>query len=673
MKKRFSILTQLLSTLLLLLISAAPAYAGVTTDGSIPFSGTSYRVYDQSASTTPGTPLAAVNNTGVLSSAGQEFRVRMGIDTPPTDVIYVGEGRDFGCLLTSGGLVYCWGDNTSGVYGNGTTTSVTVPTKVDFGSAFGTEKITQLSVGYDTVCAVTDAAAAYCWGSNYYGEIGDGNANFGGPDIYDRHTPFRVSDQGSLAGKGVLQISMGTDTVCALTDDHRVHCWGDNWEDAVGYDHNNPGGTVVTSPVQVDTGGGSPMNGKDIVYVGTNQYMSCALDTAGVAYCWGYNFSGLLGTNGIDDYFYQPVAVDTSGVLAGKTIKSLSVGQLYTCAIASDNLGYCWGNNGHGERGDGTTNTPRVPTAIDMSGALSGLTLKSISANVYSTCAIASDNNAYCWGANDEGYLAINQPCGGGWCSQLSPVAVYTGGLLSGKSIKSISTHYYSTCMVTTDDHLYCSGNNSSSQLADGTTTPSIEVVGGAYISYDTVAGANSYDLQYTKKTAATCEAQSTGYATVTNTSLIAYAAVTSISSGTSITTSANDPTSVPTTTPQAIYTNQGVVASPATAPAGNSSLWDYSLVDNGAEAGATYCLRMVYSGGVVLDAYTNIASVVIAGGTTTPSGPATPAAPGTPELTNTGNKIVLVVAISTLFIAGAIIVAASPRRRTYVHHLFTR
>lgn len=656
MKKTLRIIAQSLAVIsvsvgYVLSTGVLPAYAGVTSGGDKEFSSSSYRVYDQSTSTTPGAPIAATNTPGVLGADDAAFRVRMGIDTPSMDVVYVGEAREYGCLLTTTSDVYCWGDNNSGTFGDGTVTNSYSPKKTDFGNSLNGEKITQLSVGYYHVCAVTNAGSVYCWGYNSRGQVGNNTTA-------QVNSPVKINGFGALAGKTVKQVSAGTETTCALASDDRAYCWGDNQNSQAGYDRNSSLRTLI--PVAVDTTG--PMSGKDIAQVQTNQYVSCAVDTAGAAYCWGSNYSGGLGSGDPSNYYYQPVAVDMSGVLAGKTINKLMVAQDYVCVIASDSLGYCWGWNSHGMLGDGTNVSPYTPVAVDTSGALAGKTLKEISGTTTHTCAIASDDNAYCWGDNFEGALASNDGTQG---EEWSPVAVYRGGLLAGKSVKHVSAHFWSSCFVSTDDRLYCSGDNSTGELGDGTSNPSIQVVGGTRISYDVLAGANAYELQYTEKTAATCEAQNTGFTAVTSASPIAYAQVAGVTNGSAIATDPNDPTPALVTTPQAIYTDPSVIASPATSPEGGSAIWDYSLVDNGAPVGTTYCLRMVYSGGQVLEAYTNVASVTVAG----PASAVPPATTSTPttKLSNTGTTIVGTALLSLALISTACIALRSKKSRHYI------
>ncbi|MEZ5119910.1 MAG: hypothetical protein R2686_08410 [Candidatus Nanopelagicales bacterium] len=128
-----------------------------------------------------------------------------------------------------------------------------------------------------------------------------------------------------------------------------------------------------------------------------------AAPTAGRAAAWGYNGLGQLGNNSTTDTL---VPVNTSGVLAGKTVTAISAGDRHTCGIAGGRA-YCWGSNYKGQLGNDSTSDASVPVALDTSGTLKGKTVTAISAGYYHSCAIA-DGGAYCWGANDHGQLGNN-------------------------------------------------------------------------------------------------------------------------------------------------------------------------------------------------------------------------------------------------------------------------
>lgn len=217
------------------------------------------------------------------------------------------------------------------------------------------------------------------------------------------------------------------------------------------------------TPVPVSTSGA--LSGKTIKAISSSWYATCAIASDNNAYCWGDGGFGVLG-NGNINMSSIPVAVDTSGVLSGKGIIAVDGGYHFFCALASDNKPYCWGSNTtYGNLGNNSMTDSRVPVAVNTSGVLSGKTIVSISSGNSHACALDSSGKAYCWGWNGRGQL------GNGLTANSSvPVAVDMGGVLSGRSIKSISAGREHTCVVASDDKAYCWGGNISGEIGDGST-----------------------------------------------------------------------------------------------------------------------------------------------------------------------------------------------------------
>jgi len=276
--------------------------------------------------------------------------------------------------------------------------------------------------------------------------------------------PVAVNTSGVLSGKTIKSISAGSSMSCAIASDNLAYCWGYN--STSGRLGNNS--TVNSSvPVAVYTGG--VLSGKTIKSISAGNGHTCVIASDNQAYCWGMNWYGQLGNNTTTDSLV-PVAVNTSGVFSGKTIKSISVGTHNTCAIASDNLAYCWGYNSNGQLGINSTTNSSVPVAVSTSGALSGKTILSILGGNYTNCAVASDNKAYCWGYNTNGQVGNNSTTDS-WV----PAAVYSSGVMSGKSVDYISgdlASTFHTCAHTTDNLIYCWGIGGT--LGDGTLTQSL-------------------------------------------------------------------------------------------------------------------------------------------------------------------------------------------------------
>ena len=249
---------------------------------------------------------------------------------------------------------------------------------------------------------------------------------------------------------------------CAIALNGRAYCWGSGNSGKLG------NGSTASSRVPVAVNISGVLAGKTIKQISAGENHTCAIASDNRAYCWGSNKNGQLG-NGSTADSRVPVAVNMSGALAGKTIKQMSTGYSSTCAIASDNRAYCWGSNKNGQLGNGSTADSRVPVAVNTSGVLVGKTIKEVTTGGFHTCALDTSSKMYCWGLNSSGRL------GGGLTSILSnvPVAVNMSGALAGKTIKQMSTGYSSTCAIASDNRAYCWGSNKNGQLGNGSTADS--------------------------------------------------------------------------------------------------------------------------------------------------------------------------------------------------------
>ena len=377
---------------------------------------------------------------------------------------------------------------------------------------------------------------------------------------------------------------------CAIALNGRAYCWGSGNSGKLG------NGSTASSrvPVAVNTSG--VLAGKTIKQISAGENHTCAIASDNRAYCWGSNKNGQLG-NGSTADSNVPVAVNMSGALAGKTIKQMSTGYSSTCAIASDNRAYCWGSGNNGQLGNGSTADSRVPVAVNMSGTLAGKTIKQILAGGDHGCVVASDDKMYCWGLNNNGELGNNSSV-----NSSVPVAVNADGVLAGKTIRQMSAGFSSTCAVDSEYNMYCWGYNDNGQLGNNSTNNS-RVPARVYVPKEnTTIAANAMKLraQYAKKTAATCQAVAAGWQDVTNNSALAYSAA-GPNNGTAIAAMANNPglppTSVghsyqsivrPGSAAQLTFTNNRDINS------GETGLWDLALTDNGLERNTNYCVRLV-------------------------------------------------------------------------------
>jgi len=413
-----------------------------------------------------GLTVGTVAGTAVPASAG------------PVPVVTAGGGHS--CALMTDQTVWCWGRNTVGQLGTGTTADSLVPVHAStLGPAIG------VSAGHDHTCAVSTANQVWCWGANAFGELGNGTTSVG--------NPLPVLAQGIVAS----QVSAGDQFTCAVTLAHTVDCWGDNNYGELG------NGTLANSSIPVKV-----KNLTNVVQVAARYFHACALESSGTIWCWGDNSNGQLG-NGSTTASKVPVqvsiqnATSVAAVSAGIFTSCAVTGSLnaacwgwmtgdgsplmttHTSAVGVKNLpaggvsqvsaAYggcalvrlgglatglrCWGDNSWGELGNNTITDSTTPVKVK------GLSqVQSVATGGTHTCALVHNGGAWCWGENNWGQL------GNGTTNNSSVPVTVTGLPLKQTQIAAADDH---TCALLADGTVRCWGLNNVGQLGDGTTNNS--------------------------------------------------------------------------------------------------------------------------------------------------------------------------------------------------------
>lgn len=295
-----------------------------------------------------------------------------------------------------------------------------------------------------------------------WGSGGSGRLGNGTTD--DVSTPTLIDTSGALAGKTVTKIAAGYRFMLALTDEGRVYSWGHNFSGQLGNGTNNQ----ASSPVAVNTSG--VLAGKTIVDIAAGGYSSVALASDGTVYTWGDNDLGQLG-NGSSPSSNVPVAVYMgSNGLAGKTVTQVVAGFEHVMALTSDGNVYAWGSNYSGQIGDGSLlPTLYTPQAVDTGGVLAGKNIVRIAANDGDhSAAVSSDGLAYAWGANSYGELG-----NGSTSDSNTPVAVTNSGILAGKHVVDIAVGSGNTNALTSDGNVYSWGMGGNGRLGNGSVVSS--------------------------------------------------------------------------------------------------------------------------------------------------------------------------------------------------------
>lgn len=271
------------------------------------------------------------------------------------------------CATMADAGVTCWGDNTHGQLGNlllapGSQTSVALPVT-------GLAGATSVSVGGDHVCATLGDGGVRCWGENGSGQLGSGST-------LDSTVPVDVTGLGD-----VEQVSAGYRRTCALLADTTVRCWGEGA---------GPGGAFSTTPVPVASLSG-------VTELTAGSWHHCALSGDGTVRCWGGNQYGQLGDGTTTDSL---VPVPVAGSLP--QISQVSAGSEHTCALDTTGEAWCWGFNRYGQLGQGSPGETPLTTPSRVIGNLSATQLDAGGVN---TCALVTGGSVSCWGGNDDGQL----------------------------------------------------------------------------------------------------------------------------------------------------------------------------------------------------------------------------------------------------------------------------
>lgn len=354
------------------------------------------------------------------------------------DPMDISAGENHTCILESNGEAYCWGDNSVGQLGNGSTKSSMRAVAVS-----GDLRFESISVGWDHTCGITGDNEAYCWGRGRYGRLGNGASE-------NSLVPTAVA-----GGLSFDSVDAGLAHTCGITTDSRAYCWGRGEDGILG---NN---SVESSPVPVPVSGGLTFGS-----IEAGSATTCGISTDGDAYCWGASDFGALLGQGDDDRDRKLAP----GLVAGGfdfEPDTISVGLDHVCAINTADKVICWGRGRYGKLGigpgDGLGVIENLRTPREIKGNIS---FASITTGLFQTCGIATDGKAYCWGRNGSGQLGD-----GTTTMRLEPVAVSVDF-----EFKQIAIGDDHACGISADDETYCWGNGSEGKLgtrsSDNKLTP---------------------------------------------------------------------------------------------------------------------------------------------------------------------------------------------------------
>lgn len=398
-----------------------------TTQGSLTGEGNSEQ-------TNPGSGLSddggATNGTG--SSDGAEEGETGGLLPFASRQYSIAAGVDTTCAITAGGALKCWGNDDFGQIGNGSpNTDEPFPTAV-LGLSSG---VISVQTTWSFTCALRDNASIACWGSDGFGQLGDG-----GPiDNADR-SPSPVEVMGVSGTPSAIGLGWGNS--CAILSSGALRCWGSDAWGSLGDGPGEPIGTSLPKTI---------LSNDVYTFVGGTGH-GCALSTSGGVACWGWDYDGEIGNGEPSLQEDEPTAV--TGLSAG--VIQVSAGAKHSCVVTQLGTVRCWGVNEKGELGIGNYDSPQmapVPVELDED-------VVSIACGAEHSCVLTRGGAVKCWGSDEYGQL------GDGTGNSSGGTAVDVVGL--GAGVVAIASGALHSCARLESGSIQCWGSNMNGRLGNG-------------------------------------------------------------------------------------------------------------------------------------------------------------------------------------------------------------
>ena len=294
------------------------------------------------------------------------------------DWAVVSAGDVHTCAIKTTGRLYCWGSGFLGRLGNGANQDHPAPVQV----AGQTTDWASVSVGGSTTCGTRTNGRLYCWGGDRRGVNGDGGG------IASTNVPTEVAG----GADDWESVSVGFEHACARRATDQVLCWGDDVYGEVG--NGAPTGSFHTAPVAVSG------NGTDWASLTTSNQHTCATKTSGRLFCWGRGIDWALGNPGQD---WADFSSPNEVVGASTNWARPATGYRHSCAIRTTGRLFCWGSPKRAALGQ--VRQFVQPTPLLVPGGFTDWS--SVTAGMWSTCALRTNGVLYCWGNNEFGQAGV--------------------------------------------------------------------------------------------------------------------------------------------------------------------------------------------------------------------------------------------------------------------------
>ncbi len=361
---------------------------------------------------TQGTKCWGENSQGAVGTTGT-----IGTDVDyPTNIVMVNSsnvsqisGSNTHTCAVNSGTAFCWGNNSDGQIGTGSTQpNIPLPAPISLSN------VISVAAGSLHTCAIVTTSATvntvYCWGDNVNTDAT--NSRLGDPDILIAaltgltapSTTYPVEFAALAAGEKPVKVVAGADHTCVLTNQDRVHCWGRGDSGQIGDNGNVSRDTARLVTLVAGT------SAEDIA-IGPNGNTTCivasttATGVVSGVQCWGDNSSGQIGAGGVTSIIATAVPL---AVADQPNVTSVAPGLSHTCILLNTGVVQCLGDNTVGQIGTGATGGASTPLTTISTPA--NITAQALASGANHSCILSHSGAMFCWHRADQAALAPTTP-----------------------------------------------------------------------------------------------------------------------------------------------------------------------------------------------------------------------------------------------------------------------
>ncbi len=363
-------------------------------------------------------------------------------------IIDIASGYENNMALSGAGSVFTWGNNQYGQLGNGTLITSSYPIDITNNFNLSNDKIIEISSGGFYSMALSEEGHIFTWGSNNYGQLGDGTHR-------DFSSPIDITAKFDLKNDKIVEISAGKIHSMAVSEQGRVFTWGNNEYGELGND------ATKESNLPIDITANFNLKNDKIASISAGYSHSMALSEQGRIYVWGNNDDGQFG-DGSTKGSYTPIDITLSINIKNDNVKEVIASRSNSMIITSSGVLYVVGTNQLGQCGINAsliiTNPQRVKIQEEI------IMSRGVSHNM----ALTKSGEVYTWGDNRYGQLGDGTQTN----STIPKDITSSFNLINDKIIK-VSTGEVNSMALSEKGRIYIWGDNSNGQLGDGTQTNS--------------------------------------------------------------------------------------------------------------------------------------------------------------------------------------------------------